>query len=477
MASHPHRWRTLAVTMSGYGLVQMGMVPVSATMPTLGQELGVPLRVASWLLTGCLLAMTALILPAGRLGDRYGHKRVFLGGLAAFTATCALVRLVGSFWPFLFLRLIQGGASAFVIGTAMAWVTNSFPAGQRGRVVGAVTLASFIGGLASLNLGSWAIQHATWHWIFLVLVPPGALALAAGVGIPEERPRRPQGQPPLDWAGVAVLAVALTAFSLGLTHLHEGTESWADGWQWHLPMHLLFLLSAALFIAIERRAPEPILPLPLLGNRAFLAALGANLVLHMTMMGFMSMAPFLIQIGLGLTPSHTAGTLMMVQGLSLAMSPVSGWLYDRADSRLLLPGSMAVVGSGLFLCGLFTTSLGFPALLALGLYLGTGMGLFLSANNAALMGAVPAGARGFASGMLETTRQLGHGLGTTAVGTLLSYGVSLAGSGGGQAALRSGFRAAYWLMALLACAGVLCAMGYIRVRRRERGSLPAGAAD
>lgn len=469
-----NRWRTLAVAMVGYALVMMGLVPVSSVMPTLSQELGVPLGEASWLLTGYLLIMTAFILPAGRLGDRYGHKRVFLAGLATFTLAAAVAGLVDSFWPVLAVRLAQGAASALISGTAMAWVTNVFPASHRGRVVGAVTLAAFIGGFVSTWLGAWAIQHGAWQWIFLALAPPGALALAAGWSIPEEPPQRPPGAPPLDWAGAVVLGLVLTAFSLGLNHLHEGTESWADGWEWHLPMHVLAAALLLLFVYVERRARDPILPPAFLRNRAFVAALGANLVLHMAMMGSSATVPFLIQVGMGLTPTHTVGALMMLQILSLVMSPLSGWLYDHTDSRLLLPGAMAILSSGMFLYGLFTTSLTYPALLGLGLYMGIGMGLFLSANNAALMSSVPREARGFAAGMLETTRQLGHGLATTAVGTLLSYAVSL--GGGARAVLQTGFRASYWLMALMAAAGLLFSVWHVQERRRVAAPPDAAGA-
>jgi MFS transporter, DHA2 family, methylenomycin A resistance protein len=467
---HPDRRRILTVVMLGYGLVQMGMVPVSAIMPTLSRSLGVPLSLSSWLLTGYLLVMTACILTAGRLGDRHGHKRIFLGGLAGYSLGALLAGLSGSFWPLLLARLFQGAGAGMVTGTALAWVSNVFPASHRGRVVGAVTLSSFIGGFISLGLASWAVEHASWQWSFLSLVGPGLLAVLLGAGIPEEQ-RTPRGKAaPLDWAGALVLGAALIAFSLGLNHLHEGAESWADGWRWHLPMNVLSIALAVLFVQVERTAADPLVPFRFFRNRAFVAAIGANLVIHLTMMGSSTTLPFLVQVGQGLTPAHTAGALMMLQVLSLALSPVSGWLYDKARGGLMLPVAMAIVGSGVFLFGLFTTSLSYPGLLGLGLYMGTGMGLFLSANNAALMSSVPAESRGFASGVLETTRQLGHALATTAAGTLLTAGVS----GGTAEALQSGFRSIYWLMSAAALAGVLFSVWHGRERSR---AVSAAAAD
>ena len=467
------RWRTLIVVMIGYAVVQMTLVPVTLIMPTLSKALGVPLRSASWLLTAYLLAMTVAILPAGRLGDRYGFKRVFLTGLTLLAASLVAAALSRSFLPLLILRVVQGVGCALINGTALAWVSNTYPEAYRGRVVGAVTLSSFIGGFSGTFLGTWAISAATWQWTFAAMVPLAALSLLLGLGTVEARPPAPGRRLPLDWAGALVLGLALTALSLSLSHLHEGAESWADGWAWHLPMHAVAAALLILFVVIEQRAADPMVPLPYLRNRAFLAALGANIALHLPMMGHNVILPFLMELGMGLTPAHLAVVIMVLQVISLLLAPFSGWLYDRVGARLLLPGSMAFITAALFLFGLTTTALSFPSLLGLAVLLGLGMGLFLAANNAALISAVPAEIRGFASGMLETTRQLGHGVAATVVGTILSYGVALAAEGGPRAALQAGTRSSYWFLAVLAGFGVICSVWYVRERGKEAATAAA----
>jgi len=477
------RWRLLAVAMMGYAVVQIGLGPVSAIMPTLSSDLGLTLNLSSWLLTGYLLVMTALILPAGRMGDRYGHKRVFMTGLGINLIACILVVLVNAFWSLLILRAVQGAGSALIAGTAMAWVSNAFPRSQRGRVVGAITLASFVGGFVGIYVAIWAVQYATWHWLFLTLAPMALLALLLGATIPEDRSQHgidPKSRS-IDWVGVIVLGLALTTFTLGFTHAHEGEATFSEGFEWHVPMHLAFLVLAALFVWLQRRAVNPIIPLQYLANRPFLAALGAHTVLHIAMMGTIMMIPFMTQVGLGLTPAHTATIAMSVQVLSVVMTPLSGWLYDRADSSLLLPGSMAILGIGMFVSGWFSTSVSYGGLIGLSLFMGLGMGLFLTANNAALVSSVPPEIRGFATGMLETTRQLGHGLATGVIGTFLSHGLAnSADTGTVTAELIYGFRLSYWGMAALAVLGVGFSIWHGIERRHQTATLAsanASAAD
>ncbi len=478
---HPQRWRLLTVAMLGYAMVQMGLVPVNAIMPALATTFSVSLGTASWLLAGYLLALSALILPAGRLGDRLGHRPVFLWGLAGYTLTAALAGVSNTYWMLLMARLGQGLTSALILGSTMAMVTSAFPLRVRGRVLSFVTLSSYIGGAASTYLATWAIQHATWHWTFWMLVPIGLLGLVLGVGIRDPRPVTAPARSRIDWIGAAILAAMLVAFSLGLNHLHDGGETFADGWRWHLPMHVLAAALLLLFVWVEQRVAEPIIPLHYLKNRMFLAALSAHFILHTTMMGSTGTLPFMIQIGMGLTPTHTANVLVFLNILSLVSAPVSGWLYDRANSKLLLPGAMFIIASGMFLFGLLGVNLSFMGLLGLGLYMGTGMGLFLSANNAALMSSVPAEIRGFASGMLETTRQVGHGIATTLVGTMLGAGVALAGKGaGGRDMLVSAFATQFYLMAGLCALGLLCSIWYgVEKDRavRSGGSASVAAGD
>lgn len=458
------RWKVLAVAMIGYGIVQSGLHSVNQIMPTISADLGIPLSQGSWLLTAYLLAMTSLILPAGRLGDQYGYRNVFLWGVGTFALFQTAVGLATSFWPLVILRVGQGVGSALISGTAMAWATNSFPASHRGRVVGAVTAASYLGSMSTALIATWAVERATWHWAFIPMIPICVIALLLGVTTPApERAQAPRT--PLDWAGVAVLAMALTAFSLGLNHVHGGAETWSDGVYWHLPMHILFVALLLLFVTVQRRVRNPIMPLAYFRSQPFVAALSSNLVLHTIMMGTLAVVPFLIQVGLGLTPSHTAGNSLMIQVLSMIMTPLSGWLYDRADSRILLPAGMLVVGGSIFVMGLFTTALSYPGVLGLSLLLGVGTGLFLTSNNAALMGSVPPEQRGFASGMIETTRQMGHGLGAAMIGLLLSGGISA-----GPDLVRAGFRNSYWAMAAIAALGVVTSIWYGRARGRRPSS-------
>lgn len=476
----PTAWRALLVAMTAYASVQLGLSPVSSILPTLAAYFRVDVELGSWILTAYLLALTTLILPAGRLGDRLGHRRVVLGGLAAYAVASLAAVLSSGLTAMLVFRVLQGLASSFILGPCMALATQAFPAGYRGRVVGAVTLASSVGSAAGVYLAAWAITYASWRLIFVVMMVPAVVALLVGLTLPDPpRPRTPRA--PVDWLGAALLAGALVAFSLSLNHLHAGPETFAGGWHWHLPGHAVAAVLLGLFVWAQRRAADPLIPPAYLRNAPFVTALGANFVLHLTMMGSMATVPFVVQLELGLSPAYTAGVITVMQFLSVTMAPISGWLYDRTDSRVLLPGALVLLGLAMFLVGLRAGHMTYPHLLVLMAGIGTGMGLFLTANNAAVMGSVPADLRGFASGMIETTRQLGHGLATAAVGGMISAGVAAANTAAGPVLLAGAFRSAWWLMAGITTAGVVLCVWHIVARTRPAGptaaAAPAGDRD
>jgi hypothetical protein len=173
-------------------------------------------------------------------------------------------------------------------------------------------------------------------------------------------------------------------------------------------MQVLTAALLAAFIVVEARAKAPMMPLGLFRHRRFSLALLANLALHMTMMGSIFLTPFLIQQGLG-RPATTTGTLLASMQLAgIAASYAGGWLYDRTHSRLIAPISLTLVGLGLGALGLYGEAMSDLAMLLLLVGVGLSTNVFQSANNTVIMSTLPTSLGGFASGMLETSRQLGH---------------------------------------------------------------------
>ncbi|MER3404266.1 MAG: hypothetical protein C4289_03070, partial [Chloroflexota bacterium] len=231
-------------------------------------------------------------------------------------------------------------------------------------------------------------------------------------------------------------------------------------------MHLLTALLLALFIWVERRTSQPLVRLDQLRNGVFVSAVGANCILHMTMLMAVFSTPFLIERGLGLSAAQTGTLLAVVQLSNTAMTLLSGWLHDRTRTPLLRPLAIGAVAAGLLTLGLTGAATSYPTFFAVSLLMGCGSGLFMTSNNTVIMSALPHSYTGFASGMLETTRQLGHTLGVV----VATAGLSVIGTVPGeaqQAAFIAGFQRACLLMGTIALAGaVLAAVAPRRLHRQ-----------
>jgi MFS family permease len=396
----------LVAVAAGNFMVQLAMMPVAIVLPSVAQAFGVDAAAAAWVMNAYLLTLTGLVLTTGRLGDLYGYRRVFLAGIAVFTVSAIAGGLAPALMPMIVARAVQGVGGALMMGTALAIVVAAVPVGQRGQAIAVAGIAATLGSLVGVIMGSFLLEIIGWRAVFLAVAPTGLLAYLAARRLPTSP--RPIGAPRPDIAGAALLFALLTTLSLSFSHLHGGEATFQGGWPYHTGMQVLTAALLAAFIVVEARAKAPMMPLGLFRHRRFSLALLANLALHMTMMGSIFLTPFLIQQGLG-RPATTTGTLLAAMQLAgIAASYAGGWLYDRTHSRLIAPISLTLVGLGLGALGLYGEAMSDLAMLLLLVGVGLSTNVFQSANNTVIMSTLPTSLGGFASGMLETSRQLGH---------------------------------------------------------------------
>lgn len=467
-AQHP--WTVFGAVIAGYFLVMFAVAPASVILPSLAKELNAQLEAASWVMTAYLLPLTALLLGAGRLADLYGHRRLFTLGLAVATLATFACGLAPSLPVLLAGRVAQGAGAALMSATSLALITSAAPPAWRGRAIGIVTMSSALAAMLGTALASLFVTYLSWRWAFTSAAPVGAMALVLALRMGPDRPVERQSRP--DWGGALLLFGALTALSLSLSHFHDGPETFEAGWPYHSTMHLLTAVLLALFIWVERRTPQPLVRLDQLRNGVFVSAVGANCILHMTMLMAVFSTPFLIERGLGLPAAQTGTLLAVVQLSNTAMTLLSGWLYDRTRTPLLRPLSIGAVAAGLLILGLTGAAASYPAFFAVSLLMGCGSGLFMTSNNTVIMTALPRSYTGFASGMLETTRQLGHTLGVV----VATAGLSVIGAVPAQAqqtAFIAGFQRACLLMGAIALAGAVLAAVPPRRERRQSLATPA----
>lgn len=407
----------VAASVSGF-VTSMAITPVAALAPAIGAAFGVEVTLTSWLMSLYFLALTSFVLVAGRMGDLWGHARVFTVGIASFTAVSFAAGFSQNIYQLLAARGLQGLASALLMGAGFALIGNHFPLHQRGRAIGLVTTTTFAGSAVGVLLNGYLQPLFGWRWIFFSMAPLGLVAIwhtrALRRVVQERYPAR------LDVVGAVLIFLTLSVLSLSFNHLHSGPETFADGWRYHLPMHALTLLLLGALIAWELHTPTPLINLKVFHNGPFSFSVTANGICHSAMMGSSFAIPFLTERGLGFDPRLTAG-LLVVMNVSTTISGLGGgWLHDRFRSALLAPLAMGGVAGSLAGMALLAQGITYPELLGLGLVTGTCMGIYITVNNVSIISAVPSAMRGLASGMEQCSRQLGHTLGVTATALALS---------------------------------------------------------
>jgi DHA2 family multidrug resistance protein-like MFS transporter len=369
-------------------------------------------------------------------------------------AAGALVALVSpDFNVLVGARAVQGVGSALIFGTSLAIIAGVFPGTRLAWAVGILTVFS---GLASL-VGTWAsttiVEVTNWHWSF---VPPLAIGLgivAAAGGLPSQRRARFSD---IDWFGGGLLFVGLIFFLLGFNHLHEGPETFEAGAPYHLTMHAVALGIFALFLWRELNVRKPLIKLTLLRIPRLSTGVVANGIAHSSMLATGLIIPFLIERGEGYSPTQTQ-QLLVAQQLSLIVASLfGGWLYSRRQTPAIGIVSIGAIALGLALLGRIGADLPYPALFPVVAVLGAGLGVFTSVNNTAVMASVGSDQRGFASGLVETTRQLGHSIGVSVSSGVLQ--TTLAAATIPALGYRDGFSEAASTMGVVSTVGVLIAL-------------------
>jgi MFS family permease len=432
-------------------MASWAMGPVAAILPTITSDLEISVTAAGWIMSAYFLMLVGTVLMMGRLGDIFGQGRVFGLGVGLFTTAQLACGLSNGFVPLLLARGAQGIGSAMIFGTSLAIIAAAIPARSQGRAIGFLTVAASVSSLGGVWLSTWSVQHLNWHLGFLLPVPIGLFATALGFRL--RLPRVKLDSRRVDWAGALLLFATLTVAMLGLNHLHEGGETFEAGAPYHLGMHLLAIALLVAFLKVEQRAEAPLLGFKLLRDARFASGITGNGIAHMSMLATSFLIPFLLERGRGLTPAETGRLIMTQQVAMVGCALALGYLYDRTRSPLFAAAMLGSIAVGLTTLGLLGGTLPFIGLVGIAVMLGAGLGGFTTVNNTAVMSMAPSEQQGFASGLVETTRQLGHAVGVSLSSSFMASALADAAvPSAGQYV--DGFQQAAFAMGLVAAAGV-----------------------
>ncbi|HEX4215729.1 MAG TPA: DHA2 family efflux MFS transporter permease subunit [Candidatus Dormibacteraeota bacterium] len=406
------RWAMVMTICLGAFMIMLDTTIVYVATPSLMRQLSAPLDQVLWVFNGYLLAYAALLITTGRLADLWGPRNLFIAGLALFTAASALCGFAQTPAELIGARVIQGVGGAMLAPQSLTLLTALFPAERRGAALGIWGAVIGVSTMAGPTLGGFLITYADWRWIFFVNVPVGVIAIACSLLlIPDVRPGRRHR---LDLVGVALGSAALFLVVFGL--IEGQPNAWSNEIRAVIGGGVALLIA---FLVWEIRQQEPLVPLGLFRDRDFAAMNGVGAAVNASQQ--IIFVPFAIytQSVLGMSALFsglTAAPLSVASGL---VAPFAGRLADRIGGKYLvmLGLTLFAAGVGWFLAAAHVNSGGTDFILPLGLA-GVGVGLIFAPMTTVAMRRIEPHQAAAASGVLNTTRQLGGALGSAMVGAV-----------------------------------------------------------
>ena len=423
-------WVILLVLCLGFFMILLDLTIVNVAIPSIIDGLHAGLDEILWVLNAYILAYAVLLITAGRLGDMFGAKRLFLIGLAVFTLASIGCSLAQSPGQLILARVVQGVGGAILTPQTLSILTNIFPADKRGAAFGIWGAVAGVASVTGPTLGGFLVTNFSWQAVFWVNVPVGIVAFVLGIWLlPGIRLGREQN---LDPVGVLLASGALFAVVFGLIEgqrYHWGTFTDiasfdAGGGHWGLfSIPSLFVASAillVLFVLWDRAQDQPLVPLALFGDRNFTVGNGLAAIVMFGMMGLFLPLTIFLQSVLGFSALKAGLTLAPMPLTSMVIAPLSGRATDRVGGKYILMFGLTCFAAGMGLVVLVSslnagsTTFTLPLILA-----GVGLGCTFAPMTTVTMQRVNPRLAGAASGLLNTTRQLGGAFGSAVVGAIL----------------------------------------------------------
>jgi EmrB/QacA subfamily drug resistance transporter len=390
---------------------------LNVAQQSLALDLGATQGQLLWVINGYTMALAALLLPVGAIGDRFGRKPILVSGLVLFMAANTMAGLATSTGMLLGARVLAGVAAAMIMPVTLSVITSSFPADQRARAVGIWSGFAGAGGILGLFVSSFLIDRFTWPWLFAMPVAFAGVSLVMTLRAVANS--REHGHGRFDTVGSILSAIAIGALVLGI---HEGPErGWADG----LTMLALVVGAAALlaFAVWELRHSTPLLQLRLFADRSLASGALTLLILFAVMFGIFLVLTQFLQAVLGYSALTASAGLLPMAVLMMPLSSVAPSIAKRVGTRRVLLAGVGLFGGGLVLLAMMASASGGYLSVLPGLCLvGVGMGLGMSPSTTAITESLPAGQQGVASALNDTVRELGGAVGVALLGSIVNAG-------------------------------------------------------
>ena len=473
VASTNHRWLALALLSVVQFMLVLDIAIVNVALPSIKLDLGFSQQNLQWVISAYALVFGGFLLLGGRAADLLGRRRMFILGLALFTTASLVAALAWNEPSLIGARALQGLGAAIIAPAALSILMTTFSEGkERNIALGVWGAVGGFGAAAGVLLGGVFTDLLSWEWIFFLNIPVGLVAIAlAPVLLAESRDARVQG---FDALGAVLVTAGLSTAVFGITQ--------ANDWGWSSGKTLgVFAAAVALlagFAVRETRTEHPLMSFSIFRIKTVAGANIAGFILGTALFSMFLMLTLYMQQVLGYSPMKTGLAYIAVAGTSIVWAMVAQQLVTRVGVKPVLVTGMSLLSVGLVYFTQVSPDGSYISDLLPGfLVVAVGMAFsFVSISIAALAG-VPAKDAGLASGLINTSQQIGGALGIAVLSSVAIAQTNDAARTGDAVttALTSGFQAAFWVGAAIAAVGVVASLILVRTKELEAAPVAEGS--
>ena len=417
----------------------------NVALPTLAQAFAASFQEVQWVVLAYLLAITALVVSVGRLGDIIGRRRLLLAGISLFTVASVLSGVAPTLWVLIVARAVQGLGGAIMMALTIAIVGETVQKEETGSAMGLLGTMSAIGTALGPSLGGILISGFGWRSIFLVNLPLGILALILAYHyLPADKRGTKADRAGFDNLGTLLLALTLAAYALALT---IGRGSFGS---LNMALLLVAVLGVGLFVLAETRAASPLVRLAMFRDPAMSASLAMSTIVATVVTTTLLVGPFYLSLALGLN-SAMAGLVLSVGPIVAALTGVpAGLMADRFGAQGITLVGLIGMAAGSFSLTMIPTSLGILGYIVPIIVITGGYGLFQTANNTAVMTDIQPDQRGVISGILNLSRNIGRITGASVMGAVFALATAATDiTSANSEAVATGMRTTFAFTAIL----------------------------
>ncbi len=398
MDNAPNKKSVLLVTTLGSFLTSFMVSSINVALPSIGNELAMDAILLSWVATSYLLGVTVFLIPFGRIADIYGRKRIFAYGIIMSTVVSFILAILNSAVLLIVFRVVQGMGAAMVAATSVAILTSVYGVGERGRAMGIMLAATYLGVSLGPFLGGLLTQYLGWRSIFLANIPLGLLVIVFVYWKLEDEWAEAMGEK-FDLIGSIILGMMVVMIIYGFSLLPA------------IPGLLLIFIGAAVFIGFvkwEARIETPVLDVNLFReNRVFAFSSLAALINYSAIFAVMFLLSLYLQYIKGFSPQSAGFVLVAQPFIQSVFSPVAGRMSDRIQPHIVASVGMALTALGLLLFVFLSGDTTLPSIVTGLILIGFGVALFVSPNTNAIMSSVDNRFYGVASAITSLMRNTG----------------------------------------------------------------------